>query len=82
MARASIALDTLPAVMKACFPGVAIKVHWQDGYFGFPSGSQIWIGGLDEKERVEKIPGLEFATVFLNEASQIPYAPADFSDAS
>lgn len=75
-ARASIALDTLPAVMNMCFPGVAIAEHRQDGYFEFSNGSQIWIGGLDEKDRVEKILGLEFATVFLNEASQIPYASA------
>ncbi len=75
-ARASIALDTLPTVMKTCFPGVGLKEHRQDGYFELPNGSQIWIGGLDEKIRVEKILGLEFATVFLNEASQIPYQSA------
>jgi hypothetical protein len=35
--------------------------------------SQIWVGGLDDKERVEKILGQEYATIFLNECSQIPY---------
>ncbi len=75
-ARASIALDTLPAVMRTCFPGVALKEHRQDGFFALPNGSQFWIGGLDDKDRVEKILGLEFATMFLNEASQIPYSSA------
>lgn len=75
-ARASIALDTLPQVMRLCFPGTAIKEHRQDGFFALPNGSRIWIGGLDDKERVEKILGLEYATVFLNEASQIPYSSA------
>jgi phage terminase large subunit-like protein len=75
-ARASIALDTLPNVMKLCYRGVALKEHRQDGFFELKNGAQIWIGGLDDKERVEKILGLEYASVFLNEASQIPYSSA------
>ena len=75
-ARAAISRDTLPKVMKTCFPGVKLKHYRQDGFVELPNGSQIWIGGLDDKERVEKILGLEYATVFLNEASQIPYASA------
>ncbi len=75
-ARASIALGTLPQVMQLCFPDVRIKEHRNDGYFSLPNGSRIWIGGLDDKDRVEKILGLEYATVFLNEGSQIPYASA------
>ena len=40
------------------------------------SYSRVWIGGLDDNDRVEKILGLEYASVFLNEASQIPYSTA------
>lgn len=75
-ARASISLDTLPTVVRHCFPGVALKEHRQDGFFELPNGSQLWVGGLDDKDRVEKILGLEFATIFLNEASQISYSAA------
>ena len=75
-ARASLALDTLPTVMKLCFPGVALKEHRQDGTFALANGSRLTIGGLDDDERVEKILGLEYASIFLNEASQIPYASA------
>ncbi|WP_026606967.1 phage terminase large subunit [Methylocapsa acidiphila] len=75
-ARASIALDTLPQVMHLCYPNVRLKEHRQDGYFALPNGARIWIGGLDDKERVEKILGLEYSTVYLNEASQIPYSSA------
>jgi phage terminase large subunit-like protein len=75
-ARASIALGTLPQVAQFCFPGVKLKERRQDGYFALPNGSRIWIGGLDDKDRVEKILGLEYATIFLNEASQIPYSSA------
>lgn len=58
-ARASIALGTLPQVVQLCFPGMPLKEHRQDGYFALPNGSRIWIGGLDDKDRVEKILGLE-----------------------
>ena len=75
-ARASIALDTLPNVMRLCFPGTKLKERRQDGFFELPNKARIWIGGLDDKERVEKILGLEYVSIFLNEASQIPYASA------
>ena len=69
----SIWLDTLPKVLKVCFPN--LFVHWnnQDYFIKFPNGSEIWIGGLDDKERSEKILGMEFLTIFLNEASQLSY---------
>src|SRR5829696_4238923 len=72
-ARASIWLDTFPKVMRLCVPGVAWKPHKQDGYIALPNGSEVWIGGLDDHERVEKILGMEFVTLFYNECSQIPY---------
>ena len=75
-ARASVALDTLPKVRATCFPNAELVEHRQDGFFALPNGSQIWIGGLDDKDRVEKILGQEYATLFLNEASQIPYTSA------
>jgi len=73
-ARASIALDTLPKVFRLCFPGRALKRHRTEGYFTLENGSEIWIGGLDDQERVEKILGKEYATIFINECSQIPYS--------
>ncbi|MGP8231522.1 MAG: phage terminase large subunit [Methylovirgula sp.] len=75
-ARASIALDTLPNVARHYFPKLKLRHARQDGFFELPNKSRIWIGGLDDKERVEKILGLEYASIFLNEASQIPYASA------
>jgi predicted phage terminase large subunit-like protein len=71
-AKQSIAMDTLPKVMKLCFPGVPFKWNDQMGYFTIGE-SQVWVGGLDDKERTEKILGLEFCTMYLNEASQIPW---------
>lgn len=72
--RSSVALDTLPKVVGTCFPGIKLLEHRQDGFFELPNKSQIWLGGLDDKERVEKILGQEYATVYFNECSQIPYS--------
>lgn len=76
-AKQSIAMDTLPKVMKLCFPDVPIKWNDQMGYFDIGKGSQVWIGGLDDKERTEKILGLEFCTIYLNESSQIPWSSVE-----
>jgi phage terminase large subunit-like protein len=74
--KTSIIHDTLPKVMDICFPGVGehCRLDKSDWFYEFPNGSQIWFGGLDDKERTEKILGSEFATIFLNECSQIPWA--------
>ena len=76
-AKQSIAMDTFPKVMKLCFPDVPFKWNDQMGYFDIGDGSQVWIGGLDDKERTEKILGLEFATIYLNESSQIPWTSVE-----
>lgn len=72
--KASVLLDTFPKVMRIAFPGVNVTQHTQESYIEFDNGSQIWFGGLDDKERTEKILGMEFATIYLNEASQIPWS--------
>jgi phage terminase large subunit len=70
----SIWFDTLPKVMTKCFPEVEPKQDKANWFWQFPNGSEIWFGGLDDKERTEKVLGLEFATVLLNEVSQISLA--------
>jgi hypothetical protein len=71
--KESIGMDTLPAVMAKCFPGVPYTLNRSDWYAQLPNKSEIWLGGLDDKERTEKILGKEYASMYLNEASQIPY---------
>lgn len=68
-----VGMDTLPSVMKTCFPQVPYTIDKQDWFMRLPNESEIWFGGLDEKERTEKILGAEYATVFLNEVSQISW---------
>ena len=72
--KSSVILDTFPKVMGLCFPGVKVDLDKTDWYAEFTNGSQIWFGGLDDKERTEKILGQEYATIYLNECSQIPYS--------
>lgn len=71
--KASVVLDTFPKVMRLAFPGVKHTLSKTDWYAEFENGSQIFFAGLDDKERTEKILGMEFATIYLNECSQIPW---------
>ena len=75
-AKQSIAMDTMPKVLELCFPGVPSKWNDQMGYLEI-GGSEIWIGGLDDKLRTEKVLGLEFASIYLNESSQIPWTSVE-----
>jgi phage terminase large subunit-like protein len=71
--KSSVVMDTFPKVMQIAFPGVKYELNKTDWFAELPNKSQIWFGGLDDKERTEKILGMEFATIYLNECSQIPW---------
>lgn len=72
-AKTSIWLDTLPKVLKVCFPDLPIVWNKTDYYILLPNGSEIWIAGLDDEKRIEKILGKEYSTIYFNECSQINY---------
>lgn len=71
--KQSVVMDTFPTVMAKCFPGIDYDLNKSDLYATFPGGAELWFGGLDDKQRVEKILGNEYADIFLNECSQIAY---------
>ena len=71
--RQSVMVDTWPKVMKLAFPGVPYDTNKTDQFIVMPGGAEVWFGGLDDKERVEKILGKEFASIYVNEASQVAY---------
>lgn len=71
--RQSVMMDTWPKVLRLAFPGLTVKPNMQDQFVTLPNGSEVWFGGLDDKERVEKILGREYATIYINEASQVSY---------
>jgi predicted phage terminase large subunit-like protein len=70
--KQSIGKDTMPKVAGLAFPGLPMKWHEQDAYFRLGNGSEIWLAGLDDKDRVDKVLGREFASLYFNEASEIP----------
>ncbi len=67
----AVGRDTMPKVLKLI--GTPYTLDRTDWFFTLPNGSEIWLGGLDDDERVEKILGMEYVTIFYNEASQISY---------
>lgn len=71
--RQSVMMDTWPKAMRLRFPGVAYKLNKSDQYATFENGAEVWFAGLDDKERVEKILGKEYATIYVNESSQVAY---------
>jgi phage terminase large subunit-like protein len=72
--KSSIVMDTFPKVMRTCWPKVEYELNKSDLYARYANGSEVWFGGLDDKDRVEKILGNEYVTIYFNECSQIPYA--------
>ena len=75
-AKKFIWLDTLPKVIRLCYPQLNgyIKEDKSNYFYELPEGSQIWIGGLDDKERADKILGGEYNTIYFNECSGISYS--------
>jgi PBSX family phage terminase large subunit len=73
-AKTSIWLDTLPKVLNICFPDLVVQWSKTDYFITLPNGSEIWVAGLDDDARVEKILGKEYSTIYFNECSQIPYS--------
>jgi len=82
-AKTSLWHDTIPKMLKLCYPNLKLGIHYtmnkQDWYIEFWNGSQIWLGGLDDKERVEKILGTEYSTIYFNECSQLSWAAVNMA---
>lgn len=78
-AKTSVWADTIPKVLKICYPQMSVRFDKTDFYVELPTGSQVWIAGLDDKERVEKILGQEHATLYFNECSQIPWPSVEMA---
>jgi predicted phage terminase large subunit-like protein len=72
--KSAIIFDTFPKVMEIAFPNVDYDLNKSEWYVRMQNDSELWFGGLDDKQRTEKILGNEYATIFLNECSQISYS--------
>lgn len=53
------------------------SLNKQDWVLPLANGSQIWFTGLGNETQVEKALGREYATIYLNEGSQITYETFD-----
>jgi PBSX family phage terminase large subunit len=72
-ARTSLFLDTLLKALRR-YPTNLYTVNLSDCCVKFYNGSELWIGGLDSQERVEKLLGHEYTDIFFDEISQIDYS--------
>jgi len=72
-AKNSVWNETLLPILKT-YPDEIYKTNSTDLVARFYNGSEIFVDGLDEKDRIEKILGREFCKIYLNECSQIPYS--------
>jgi len=75
--RQAVMGDTFPKMMRLAFPKVGWKSNKVDQYVTLSNGSEIWFAGLDDKDRVEKILGKEFSSIYVNEASQVSYSAVE-----
>lgn len=78
--RQAVMMDTFPKVMRMAWPAVEVRINKVDQYAVIETAhgsSEIWFCGLDDKDRVDKILGKEFATITVNEASQVSYSSVE-----
>jgi len=73
-ARSSVLHETLIPWLDKIVGKARYKLVAHDNYIRLWNGSEVWIGGLGDKEQVDKILGHEYNTIYFNEVSQISYA--------
>ena len=72
--HSTIGCDTIPKVLASRFGGkLRCKYCKSDGVFALGNGAEIWLAGLDDDQRSDKILGREFATLYFNECSELHY---------
>ena len=72
-AKVAVALDTYPKMAALADPGIRLSLNRTDWFFEYPNGAEVWVGGLESKERADKILGREYATMYANECSRLSY---------
>ncbi len=72
-AKRAIVKGTWPDVIAVRWSGLQYEWKEQYGYFLLPNGSEVWVGGLNDDKALEKILGNEYATIYINEASEVKY---------
>lgn len=68
---------TLKEVLALCFPSLPYRESLSELTITLPNGSEVMCAGLDDADRVDKILGMEFSTVYFNECTQIPWSSVE-----
>ena len=72
-AKSSVLHETLvPWLEKTAGPN-RFKYYRHENFIKLANGSEIWIGGLGDREQVERILGHEYNTINFNEVSQLSH---------
>jgi len=74
--RASIWAITIPEILRqhGFVAGQDYTINQQDMTIRFNGGGMIICAGLDDKERVDKVLGQEYAVIYINESQDIPWS--------
>ena len=73
-ARSSVLLETMLPWLDRTVGGSAYTYLKHESMIRLFNGSEIWIGGLGDKEQADRILGHEYNTIYFNEISQLTYA--------
>lgn len=76
--RNAIILDTMPKLLRLYYP--QLYEHWCNGgmnnsvnIFTLPNGSELHFRAIGNEQEVEKLLGTEYATILIDEASEVNY---------
>lgn len=72
-AKRSIWQKTMPDVFRMFFAELKPKYNRSDYYVQLSNGSRIFIAGLDDKEKLERLLGTEYSTLWINETNQVSF---------
>jgi PBSX family phage terminase large subunit len=75
--RQSVVMQSVPQLSRLVNINYDNFLNKSALIYMLPNGSNIFLAGLDDKERTEKILGNEFATIDVEESSQISYSSVE-----
>jgi len=72
-AKSSVLRETLFPWLNNTVGADGYKFLTHESVVTLANGSEIWIGGLGDREQADKILGHEYNTIYFNEISQLSY---------
>jgi len=76
-AKATVWSQTMLPMIREMLPPDAYQENKAEGVVRFWNGSELWVMGFDDKERVEKVLGSEYLDGYFCEVSQISWYAAE-----